>query len=245
MSGPLGKNPIQAIVFDMDNTLFDLVRAKYAACQMITKEAGCGRPPDLFAYFLRNSKGFEDPRNIRDFLLDQGVYSDELFDRCSQLYRDVKLANIRPYPGVCETLATLGRKGLALAVVTDAHRRDAIPRLRKTGLLTLFDHVVTYDVTGERKPSPLPFLHVLEMLQLDPPSVMMVGDSPRRDIVPSRQIGMVTVYARYGDRFSRKGDRGGAHYAVDSVREILSILERKEKSAETGEYPCAAGSPSP
>ena len=53
---------------------------------------------------------------------------------------------------------------------------------------------------------------------------LLVGDSPRRDIAPGVVLGMSTVYARYGDRFSLPTLDGGADHAIDSFPELLDIL---------------------
>ncbi|MCU0632570.1 MAG: HAD family hydrolase [Methanolinea sp.] len=240
-----GERPVQALLFDMDNTLFDLVGAKRAACRVIIGKIGVGSPDHLFSYFLRRIRGFEDPENIRDFLHDEGVFSEETFAWCSAAYREQKLSHIEPYPGVQETLQKLAEEEYPMVLVTDAHHRDALPRLEKTGLCNLFDHIVTYDMTREKKPSPIPFLYALQRVNTGPGEAMIIGDSPRRDIAPGRELGMITVYARYGDRFSSAREDGGAHFLIDEFRELLPLLEGLREHVRGGRSPCAAGSLSP
>jgi len=233
---------IRAVILDMDNTLFDLVEAKYAACRAIAREAGFGTADQLLSYFLRGERGFEDPLNIRDFLEDHGVFDEDLVSRCTRIYHEVKLARIQPYPEVQKTLLTLRERGFPLALVTDAHRPDAVSRLEKTDLLGFFDHIVTHEATWQKKPSPVPFQYALNLLGIPPGEVIAVGDSPRRDIAPCRQMGMVTVYARYGDRFSRGNDMGGADFAIDSLGQVLAILDGGTVEEMSMGYPCAADS---
>ncbi len=245
MRAMTGTRQVRAVILDMDNTLFDLVGAKYAACRAIAGEAGCGTAQQLFSYFLRNGHGFEDPSNIRDFLLDSGVSDADLALRCIRIYHEVKLACIEPYPEVRETLASLRERGLPLALVTDALRADAAARLGKTGLAGFFDHIVTHEATWQKKPSPLPFQYALGLLGIPPAEVIAVGDSPRRDIAPCRQLGMVTLYARYGDRFGRQDQTGGADFAIDSPAGILAVLDGRAERETRARYPCAADSHSP
>ncbi|MDH7509555.1 MAG: HAD family hydrolase [Methanolinea sp.] len=242
MSAGTCGNRVRAVILDMDNTLFDLVGAKYAACMAIAREAGCGNAEDIFSYFLRGERGFEDPLNIRDFLEDHGMPDSGLIARCTRMYQEVKLARIHPYPEVQNTLRALREQGYPLALVTDAHRPEAVSRLEKTDLIGLFDHIVTHEATWQKKPSPVPFQYALKLLGVPPREVIAVGDSPRRDIAPCRQMGMITVYARYGDRFSQRGDRGGAHFAIDSLGQILTIINGVGIRERTQGYPCAADS---
>ena len=198
---------IETVVCDMDNTLFDLVGAKLEACRCVVDYLGAGDPEALFLQFLNGVYGFEDHRNIRDYLEALGVYQPRTFEVCCRTYEGVKLDLVEPYPGVEETLRCLQDAGIRLAVATDAESVQADRRLRKTGLIDFFEVVVTPEVSGQRKPEPDSLLYALRRLDAAPEEAMMVGDSPRRDIAPGRQLGMVTAFAAYGDwRRSRAVD---------------------------------------
>jgi putative hydrolase of the HAD superfamily len=219
-----GNGSISTIFFDMDNTLFDLVGAKQSACRSVIQEIGKGHPDELFQYFLTGPWGFEDWRNIRDYLNDRGCYSEDRYTACCTLYDTVKLDGIFPYPHVPETLAALRDRGYRLGIITDAYARDAERRLEKTDLRQVFDLVVTCDLTGRKKPAPEPFLYAMRKMCAMPDEAMLVGDSPHRDLEPGKLLGMKTVYARYGDRFS--GTRDGIHadFTIDGMNELLDIV---------------------
>ena len=192
-------NTVEAVLCDMDNTLFDLVGAKREACRCVVDYLGTGDPEALFLTFLRGVYGFEDPRNIRDYLEDLGVYEPGVLEVCCRTYDDVKLDTVEAYPGVEETLGCLADAGIGLAVVTDAEAFQARRRLDKTGLIDYFEIVVTPEVSGRRKPEPDSLLCALRQLDTAPAEAMMVGDSLVRDIAPGRQLGMTTAFAAYGD----------------------------------------------
>ncbi|HPX73490.1 MAG: putative HAD-hydrolase [Euryarchaeota archaeon ADurb.BinA087] len=225
MDRNVGQIPCKAVLFDMDNTLFDLVHAKTMACRRVTATLGAGDPGELFSYFLRRQGEFDDPENIRDFMQDHTCYERERFVKCVSIYREEQTRNLTLYPGVEQTLASLTSSGFCLGIVTDAHTEDAYLRLGATGLSRYFDHVVTHEMTGAHKPSSLPFLLALVRLNATARETLLVGDSPRRDIAPAGILGMCTVYARYGDRFSQPKSDGGADHAIDSFPELLEILE--------------------
>ncbi len=216
---------LKTLLFDMDNTLFDLVHAKNEACHAVTARLGAGDAEDLFSYFLRRQGGFDDPENIRDFMLDHSCYERSLFWECTSLYREEQTRNLILFPGVEPTLALLASSGFRLGIVTDAWRGDATTRLEATGLSRYFDPVVTHEMTGAHKPSSLPFLLALVLMNTTARETLLIGDSPRRDIAPAGILGMHTVYARYGDRFSHPKSDGGADHAIDSFPELLEILE--------------------
>ena len=76
-------------------------------------------------------------------------------------YRRAREAALVPYPHVNMTLVALLKRGIKLAVVSDAPGREAWLRLCYLNFHHLFDCVVTFEDTGERKPSPAPFLRAL------------------------------------------------------------------------------------
>ena len=85
-----------------------------------------------------------------------------------------------------------------MAVLTDAHNGNALARLRKVDLARFFDHIISFDMTGAKKPAPDAFLLALKKLLTLPPETLLVGDSLRRDIAPAQALCMITAYANTG-----------------------------------------------
>jgi putative hydrolase of the HAD superfamily len=216
--------PITTILFDMDNTLFDLVGAQIASCHTIASSFGRDDGKDLYGYFLRSVHGYEAHENILDYMKDRGISVNGLYTNARHIYEAEKLRHIIPYPGVIETLHRIQQQGLPMGIVTDAHSRDALLRMEKSGLLSYFSGMVTYDMVQVKKPSPEPFLTALEMLKADPCETLLIGDSPRRDIEPCRDLGIRTVYARYGDRFTDDRSAVQADFIIDMMDELPGIL---------------------
>jgi putative hydrolase of the HAD superfamily len=215
---------ITAVIFDMDNTLFDFVEAKLIACAAVISYLKV--PVEsvvLLKYFLRPIHGFESHENIRDFLHDNS-YSQTAFTRCCAIYDKEKIAAIKPYPHVAETLSALRERGLKLGVVTDAHNGNALKRLNKAGLEEFFDAVITMDMSGKAKPSPEPFLLGMQLLGVTASETMLVGDSIHRDIEPAKALGMFAVHAVYGDRNFHEGERDGADITISEIREVVGLI---------------------
>ena len=220
------QKPIKTILFDMDNTLFDLVGAQIEACHTVSQSLGWEDGDDLYKYFLRPVHGYESHENILDYINDRQSLSKGMYDTACRIYEFEKLRNITPYSGVKETLQQLREQGLPLGLVTDAHSLDAVRRMEKAGLLTYFSGLVSFDMVQVKKPAPEPFLLALEMLKTSREETLLIGDSPRRDIEPCKNLGIRTAYARYGDRFSDDRSPVEADFIIDSITEIPVILKR-------------------
>lgn len=216
---------IKSILFDMDNTLFDFIKANHTACEAIVEHLGLKDSRELFKYFLRGVYNFEAWENIRDYMKDRGVYSEHVYLDCCDLYERTKLEAIDPYPNVEKTLCQLKKWGFSLGVVTDAHIEHARSRLMKTRLLDLFDVLITADMTGTKKPSPEIFFYSLDKLKIDPHQAIFIGDSLRRDIEPAQKIGMVTAYAAYGDCNFRKERSCQADYCLNDISDVLKFIK--------------------
>jgi putative hydrolase of the HAD superfamily len=89
--------------------------------------------------------------------------------------------------------------------------------------------MVTYDMIKVKKPAPEPFLFALEMMKAGADETILIGDSPRRDIEPGHLLGIRTVYARYGDRFSDDRSNIPADFVIDTIADLPEILYALEK----------------
>jgi len=218
--------PVKTLLFDMDNTLFDLEGAQIASCHDVARFLGQDDGDMLYKYFLRPVRGFEAHENILDYMNERNLPTNGTFHHACRIFEERKLQHISPYESVTETLTELRSLGYPMAIVTDAHSRDAMRRLEKTGLLLFFSGMICYDMIQVKKPAPLPFLTALGMMKSGSHEALLIGDSPRRDIEPCRKLGIRTVYARYGDRYSPTREEVKADFTIDSMKELLEILSR-------------------
>jgi putative hydrolase of the HAD superfamily len=220
---------IKAIVFDLDNTLVDFMTMKRRAIDAaIDAMLDAGLELDREDVNSRIDAIYKE-RGIEY----QQVFDDLIFGIFNKVdhrilasgivaYRRAREAALKPYPHVTATLMELIRRGTKLAVLSDAPSREAWLRLCFIGFHHIFTTAVTFDDTGERKPSEKPFRKVLELLDVKPEEALMVGDWPERDIVGAKAVGMKTAFARYGDTFGTKEHE--ADYELKDISELLRIV---------------------
>ncbi|MCD6130774.1 MAG: TIGR02253 family HAD-type hydrolase [Candidatus Hydrothermae bacterium] len=221
---------IKAVVFDLDNTLVDFMKMKEMAVEGAVEamiDAGLPlRKEDAIKkiYEIYDREGIEDQKVFDKFLSETfGRIDYKILAAGIVGYRKAKEAALVLYPHVHYTLMELLKMGKRLAVISDAPKLQAWTRLAQTGLHHYFEVVVTFDDTGKRKPDPEPFIFALDKLNVRPEESIMIGDWAERDIIGAKTIGMVTVFARYGNTFDTR--ISGADYEVDDIQELLTIIK--------------------
>lgn len=239
---------LKAVLFDLDNTLLDFLTMKKLASAeasraMIAAGADFGLGGDeaarlLFDHYLAHGIESDDAfatflrkhnRRKLSYTLNQ---DDRIIAAGINAYLRAKLHFLEPYPNVVPTLLALAKRGLRLAVVTDAPRLKAWQRLHAARIADFFDAVVTSDDTGVQKPAAEPFARALDLLQAKPNEALMVGDWPARDMKGAAALGITTVFAHYGmaalpDEVAKaRAAEHEADHTVADIAELLPIVER-------------------
>ena len=232
----MSKAAIKGVVFDLDNTLLDFMLMKEFAVKAAVKgmiEAGLLVDEDqsyreIIAIY--EEFGWENQQVFDVFIEKQVGYVEHKFLAAGIVaYRRAREANLMAYPNVNKTLMALTKVGIKLGVVSDAPSREAWLRIYYLNLYHFFDVVITFDDSGERKPSAVPVKMSLEALQLEPKETIMVGDWPERDVVGAQQIGMKTAFARYGDTFGTVNS--GADWDLVDIYQLVMIINEYNGSA--------------
>lgn len=221
---------IQAVLFDLDNTLVDFMSMKRAGVTAAVRA--------MIAIGLPMSE--EDAEKcVYEIYREFGIEYQEVFDRMLEqfpsqqprllaaavsAYRDARGHHLQAYAGVRETLVGLIKRGIALGVVSDAPQKQAWLRLIDSGIDVFFDTVVAHEDTGVYKPNPKPFKLAMGRLGVTAAQTIMVGDWPERDIRGADALGVVTVFARYGDQFGT--GHSGADYELGNPIELLELVDK-------------------
>jgi putative hydrolase of the HAD superfamily len=228
---------IEAVIFDIDNTLMDFMKMKRAAVDaavdyMIDAGLNIDKQTMIDKIFkVYWEEGIED-QNIFDKVLlrEFGQIDYKILAAGIIGYRKAKEAHMMLYPHVRITLSELLRMGIRLGVVSDAPRLPVWLRIVSLNLHHYFEKVITFDDTGERKPSPKPFLKIIEEMRIKPQNAIMVGDWAERDIVGAKSIGMITAWAKYGNQFDTKNS--GADWELDDIYDLIGIVKKLNENRQ-------------
>ena len=192
---------LDAIIFDMDGTLFDsssVVPDAYRACVEPLGRADLDRQDIIDLYHLG------PPPNILRHLLGREGEPHEVDSYHSHLAEQA--TDLRPYAGMEDLLRTLrDRDGMRLAVFTGASTHSCGILLEPGSLHEYFDELIGSDRVDAPKPAPDGLLLTCERLGVEPGRAAYVGDSIL-DQLAARAAGMVAVAAGWGHLFDPETD---------------------------------------
>lgn len=192
------------VIFDLDGTLVDsapdltlavdgmLQRLQRAAAGEANVREWIGNGATVLV--RRALAGSAEPARMAQ--VDDASLAQAL-DIFREEYARVNGTHTRLYPGLPNLLRAWSQNGSQLAIVTNKPKPFTDPLLAALGLADYFAAVVGGDCLPQRKPHPMPLLHVTEALAISPAETLMVGDS-RNDVLAARAAGMPVICRRDG-----------------------------------------------
>jgi putative hydrolase of the HAD superfamily len=231
---------LEAIIFDLDDTLHDDTRAYQSAVREIAHEIATESNVDeeviVTEYVAAASRYWRalSAEHLGVPISDSryelwlaalkavGIDDDATIRGAVLRYGDYRRKYYTPFPGALELLATLRKRGKKLGLITNGFAETHYEKLQLLGLERAFDAVVCADEVGMVKPNPRIFLHACELLGVSPARAAMVGDRYFRDIVGARDAGLFTVYLDVHEEPIPAGE--AADVTVRSIEEVLAAL---------------------
>jgi putative hydrolase of the HAD superfamily len=204
---------VKAVIFDLDNTLFDHTGSAERALRGWVAELGVPPTDELVAQWFEiedrvypawlagelTHQGQRRER-MRQFLplLGQDVPAtdaglDEVFSGYLRLYRDNWVA----YPDARPALEVARSNGWRIGVLTNGSTLQQNAKLQAIGLAGSVDVVCTSESLGVSKPDPLAYQRTCAALDVAPPDALMLGDNLELDVLAARAAGLT---ARHLDR---------------------------------------------
>lgn len=242
--------PIEAIVFDLDDTLIDwaqptvtredFYQPRIAAIHSYITQSGHTLPPvdDFFqivdeaitAAWTEAKVNWEIP-SFGDVLCLVFVNLGLDVSRID-INEVLRVFDWQPRPGVIlfpDTIAVLQelrQRGYKIGMVTNSFlpmwMRDT--ELQAYGLMEYLDVRISAADVGYLKPHPQIYQKLLDLLQTEAERTVFVGDRPGNDIVGANNIGLISVLMSppHLDR-----DLKGVEpdYTISSLSELLSIVD--------------------
>ncbi len=221
----------KVILFDLDGTLVDsapdLALAVNHMLMVLEREP-------FHADTIRSWVGNGAQTLVKRGLSGSSVIDDnidpELFAQALEIFLDFYADNLCvttiTYPHVVTTLRALKAKGYRLALVTNKPYAFIEPLLAGLEMTALFELCLGGDSLAQKKPDPMPLLHVCEYLDVDVSECLMVGDS-KNDILAATAANMQSIGVTYGYNYNEHISHYKPDHVVESFDEIITLIGEK------------------
>jgi HAD superfamily hydrolase (TIGR01662 family) len=212
-------NKVQAVVFDIGETLIDESRMwrmwadRLRVSEQVFLETLRGtieRGEHHHRAFELLQPGF-DLESAREQRRAAGI-PDE-FD-ASDLYADAP-----------ECLHALRKRGIRIGI---AGNQPASAERMLRDLSLPVDFVASSERWGVEKPSPVFFQRIIDEMKIPAGAIAYVGDRLDNDILPAVETGMTAVFVRrgpWGMVHARRAEVARAHLCVESLRDLPEALD--------------------
>jgi phosphoglycolate phosphatase len=215
---------LRAVLFDMDGTLLDTAPDFIAICQAMLAERGF---PAVADKLIRDeiSGGAKAMVSAAFAMSPSEPEFEPLRLEFLERYQKDCAVHSKLFEGMAELLADIENANLIWGVVTNKPVRFAQPIMEQLGLAERSAVLICPDHVTKSKPDPEPLILACKMLDLDPASVLFVGDD-LRDIESGRDAGTKTAAVRYGYIHPHDNpNHWGADVVVDHPSELRKVLD--------------------
>lgn len=186
---------IKAVIFDLDNTLYDESGYFLAVFRSFCKRRRLYMPG--IGGILRSVLKSDSRDVFGDVLKKAGLYSWKFQEELFSLYRsvDTKLAL---YGDAADFISFAKRKGLKLGIITNGDVRAQRNKIKCLGVGKVFDRVVYARELGKlkEKPHAQAFRKALKGLNIKAREAVYVGDNFDTDIAGAKKAGIRAVLLR-------------------------------------------------
>ena len=199
---------IKAVIFDLDNTLYDYDLCNAAAEAALYREISdqlkiscetAGAVVKKAKINVKKNLGAEVAASHNRLLYMQNVCEQLGKDplkyamRFYNAYWDVMLMEMKLFDYVIPFINTLQGRGMQTGILTDLTAHIQYRKMEALGLTGYVDCLVTSEEAGAEKPSDKIFHLMLKKLKVLPKEALMIGDSQFRDIEGAVSVGMQAV----------------------------------------------------
>ncbi|MFK7739608.1 MAG: HAD-IA family hydrolase [Planctomycetota bacterium] len=229
-------NPLDAIFFDIDDTLFsttvfadkarrNAVDAMIRAGLRAQRDEAMRELEDVISEFSSNYSGHFDKvldrlgpdswsGHNRAVIVAAGVVA----------YHGTKENDLKVYDDVYATLKWLSDKPIVRGIISAGITIKQAEKLVRLDVLEFVTRSAVFftDQVGFSKPNPKLYRRVLERMNLSPERCLYVGDNPTHDIDPCNNEGWTTVRIRRSGRYAHIE---GATRPDHEIRDFLELRQ--------------------
>lgn len=225
---------LQAIVFDLDDTLYPEVDYVHSGYRAVGRYLAQRYDLDAPAVAQQCREAFSTGDRSRVFnavLVQQGLPDTEQhIAELVHVYREHR-PELTLDSRVRDLLELL-KQQYKLGLITDGFLPAQRLKIESLGISDLFNHIICTEELGRAfwKPAPLAFERMSEALSCEGPACCYVADNPVKDFIAPNQLGWLTIQVQHADRvhIAEPGQSSApAMHRIDRLMDLNSLLPQR------------------
>lgn len=221
------RTQIDAVLFDLDDTLIDRSAAFVRYCQSLYANTPSMHEThsEIEAVALLVEL---DGRGLRD----RTIFIKGALNIWSDIFPSVDEAVTSwwtTYPKFVELedttrqlIADIRASGRPVGIVTNGASETQRAKLKLTGLEGLVDGIVVSGEHDFRKPDAAMFEQALSLIGADAASTLFAGDNPDADILGAKSLGMQTAWMHLDREWPHPHNQ--PHHVLENISEVREIV---------------------
>lgn len=239
--GTHSSTPVEAISFDLDDTLVQYKRSPGEVLQVSFDRLGLEPLFPVEQYYDRYDKFAERCDSMDELraecfatLAAENGYESQLGRDVTDVFSDERdQSNVELLPSAERVLTTLSQD-YQLAIVTNGAQDAQRQKIDAVNLEQWIDKVVIAGHETQPKPDPEPFYRVVQSLNTTPATTVHVGDSLETDIAGATAAGLDSVWISE----TTETRRFGPTYQINSLVDLLSLPWRSSSPSKSASSTC-------
>lgn len=224
---------IKAVIFDLDDTLYDcsgsLIDASRRRAAKALVEAGLTCTEEEVYQLQKELSEKHGPYHlIFNEIVNKYNADSKLINIAYKAYNSSEVSEIKPFPYVISTFKELKEKGYNLFLLTVGVHERQEKKINILGLKPYFDEIV---ISDQEIGLPLEdcMRDLIERHTINFREAVMVGDRVREELRIAKSLGMTTIQMLHG-RFKNEpavNDCDKPDYKIKRIFQITTILQLK------------------
>ena len=219
-------NRIKAIIFDLDDTLYDcsgtlVLKSKKLAAKIISKAIKCSETEALKLQ-LELEDRFGPKADISHEIAKQYNLPEDFCEEISNTINTLEVEGATLFPDTMASIDELKRIGYKLFLVTFGNREMQEKKIKALGLERAFDKIIITDnPLGKEKC----FREILTKYDLEPEQVLCVGDKIKDEIEVGEKLGMHTALMKHGRHYNFYKSEVHDNVPYTYITKVSDLLE--------------------
>jgi len=222
---------IEVVLFDLDDTLYYekqfCLSGLNTVSKYVSREISINWNKTYYDLIelLKNSRKYVFNRLCNKYKLDEKSYLNKMIE----IYR-FHDPNITLKKGVKCILNDLEKTGFSMGIITDGYRITQWKKIDALGISSLMEFIHINDEyhKDEWKPCSISFKKALDFFNVQPDSMLYIGDNWEKDFLGAKELNIITVGIKDKDNLNYekiKRNRVQPDYVIEDLSELYSVIK--------------------